>query len=142
MKKAIGYVFSRPIKGARVPQRVQNLVIRDFCANRRFEFQLSRVEYVNENGFSILMSLQNDLSEQTFVVMYSLFQLPKVQKVRYSIYDFIFQEGSQIWFALEGLSVECKGDIQPIDDILAIQKFLEHPKYNQSLATIRDYYAA
>ena len=36
MKKIRGYNFSRPFMGERVPQHVQNIVIKDFCQKNGF----------------------------------------------------------------------------------------------------------
>ena len=35
MKKFRGYIFSRAFQGERVPQHVQNIVIRDFCKKKK-----------------------------------------------------------------------------------------------------------
>ena len=40
-----GYVASQPFQGHRVPQHVQNLVIRDYCATRNLTYLLSGTEY-------------------------------------------------------------------------------------------------
>ena len=41
MKKMRGYNFSRPFMGERVPQHVQNIVIKDFFQKNGFNFLLS-----------------------------------------------------------------------------------------------------
>ena len=38
MKQIRGYIFSRPFLDERVPQNVQNLVIREFCKNEDIIF--------------------------------------------------------------------------------------------------------
>lgn len=33
-----GYIFSRPFLGERVPQHIQNIVIRDYCIKNNITF--------------------------------------------------------------------------------------------------------
>ena len=49
-----GYISSRPSANGRVPQHVQNLVIRDYCATNNLNFLLSAVEYAMPNSFIML----------------------------------------------------------------------------------------
>ena len=51
MKKVRGYNFSRSFMGERVPQHVQNIVIKDFCQKRNFNFLLSVIEYAMPKSF-------------------------------------------------------------------------------------------
>ena len=52
-----GYIFSRSFLDERVPQSVQNLVIRDYCQRNKYQFQLSETEYSFKNSYLILESL-------------------------------------------------------------------------------------
>ena len=62
MKKLRGYIFSRQFMGERVPQHVQNIVIRNYCEkNKFFFFLLSSVEYKMENSFYMLKQVLNEL---------------------------------------------------------------------------------
>ena len=56
-----GYMFSREIKGNFIPQRVQNLVIKDFCKRKNLFFKLSSAEYIMENSFLMLKSINKTL---------------------------------------------------------------------------------
>ena len=47
-KKFRGYIFSRPFHDERVPQNVQNLVIREFV-KKNFDYLLSKAEYSMKN---------------------------------------------------------------------------------------------
>ena len=76
MKKVRGYNFSRDFMGERVPQHVQNIVIRDFCQKRNLNFLLSASEYSMPNSFHILKDLTNNMSGLYGIVAYSLFQMP------------------------------------------------------------------
>ena len=54
---AKGYIFSRSFFGQRVPQRVQNIVVRDFAAQKQFNVSFSSVEYCHIGSTAILESL-------------------------------------------------------------------------------------
>ena len=51
MKKVKGYNFSRNFMGERVPQHVQNIVIKDFCNKNNLNLQLSVTEHVMKDYF-------------------------------------------------------------------------------------------
>ena len=53
-----GYIFSRPFMGERVPQHVQNLVIRDYCKKQELKYLLSATEYAMEGSHLILASIK------------------------------------------------------------------------------------
>ena len=61
MKKVKGYIFSRPFMGERVPQSVQNIVIRDFCNKNNLLYMLSAVEYAMKNSSLILKAEVNSV---------------------------------------------------------------------------------
>ena len=46
-----GYIFSRPFHGNRVPQHVQNMVIRDYCQRNGLNYLLSATEYAMPDPF-------------------------------------------------------------------------------------------
>ena len=76
--KLKGYIFSRSFLEERVPQSVQNLVIRDYCQRNHYKFQLSETEYSFKNSYLILESLVKKLNYNIDgLVFYSLFQLPE-----------------------------------------------------------------
>ena len=49
-----GYIFSRRIEENLIPQRVQNLVIRDFSERKNILFKLSATEYKMKNSYIVL----------------------------------------------------------------------------------------
>ena len=77
MNKVRGYIFSRLFMGERVPQHVQNLVIRDYCERNHLQFLLSATEYAMEDCHLIFEEVLGKLSEISGIVLYSLFQLPE-----------------------------------------------------------------
>ena len=85
-KKVRGYIFSRAFMGERVPQHVQNIVIRDYCEKNNLFYLLSSVEYAMENCHLMLQQVLNEIKSIDGIVVYSLFQLPKNEKLRLKIY--------------------------------------------------------
>ena len=63
MKKLRGYIFSRPFLGERVPQHIQNLVLREYCSRKKLQFLLSFVEYRFENSSLMLEKVLNELNK-------------------------------------------------------------------------------
>jgi sporadic carbohydrate cluster protein (TIGR04323 family) len=45
-KRFRGYIFSRPFMEERVPQHVQNIVIRDYCTKKGIQYLLSATPFL------------------------------------------------------------------------------------------------
>ena len=90
-KKLKGYIFSRPFMGERVPQHVQNIVLREYCIKNDFQFLMSATEYSMKNSHLILFQTLNDLKKFDGIVFYSVFQLPENDLVRKKILDKILK---------------------------------------------------
>ena len=119
-----GYVASQPFQGHRVPQHVQNLVIRDYCATRNLTYLLSGTEYAIPGSFLILQQILDDLHSLEGIVCYSLFQLPESFGDRKSIYDQVFSQGKSIHFAVEGFSLASRCECQRVEDIWTVHQTL------------------
>ncbi|MDA9625052.1 hypothetical protein N9S55_01570 [Candidatus Pelagibacter bacterium] len=122
--KAKGYIFSRPFMGERVPQSVQNLVLRNYCSNNKIIFELSSTEYAMEESYYVLNKLINDEKYKS-IIFYSLFQLPENDKKRISIIKKIISKKKVAIFALEGISLKNKKEIEDIENIWLIKKALK-----------------
>ena len=85
MKKLKGYIFSRNFIDERIPQHIQNTILRDYCRNNNYEFFLSVVEYSMQNSFLMLESLVHQLNNYDGILAYSLFQLPEKESERKKI---------------------------------------------------------
>ena len=53
-----GYIFSRSVGGGFTPQRVQNLVIREYAKKLNKVFQLSATEYYMDDCFLMLEAIE------------------------------------------------------------------------------------
>ena len=124
MKKFRGYIFSRPFLGERVPQSVQNLVIRDFCKKNNFTFLLSATEYAMDYSDLMLFKIIEELENLDGIIAYSLFQLPIDKDKRSMIFDRIIDKRKSLYFALEGLEMNKRDHIDQINDLWDIKRTL------------------
>ena len=126
MKKIRGYIFSRPFLNERVPQNVQNLLIREFCKKEELFYNLSASEYAMSNCYKILYQLMHELKNLDGIVAYSVFQLPEENNKRNKILKEILKKKKFFYFALENLKVSKFSDIQKIENIWLIKKTLPY----------------
>ena len=130
MNSVRGYIFSRPFMGERVPQHVQNLVIRDYCERNRLQFLLSATEYAMPNCHLILQQVMGELAEISGLVAYSLFQLPEESSQRQVIYKQILSQEKALYFAVEGLRASTKQAFERIETLWRIRLTLPHCAQN------------
>lgn len=127
MNKVRGYIFSRPFMGERVPQHVQNLVIRDYCERNKLQYLLSATEYAMPNSHLMLEQVIEELAKIDGLVAYSLFQLPETLLQRQRIYhQTMVQHGRKtMHFAVEGLRVATFSDCERIETLWQIRQTLD-----------------
>lgn len=126
MKKVKGYIFSRSFMGERIPQHVQNIVIRDYCKKNELQYLLSTSEYNMNNSFLILKDLVTNLKSFDGIIAYSLFQLPHDQKERIKILNKIVKKKKFIIFASEKTKVSNLRELDHINSIWQIKKTLPY----------------
>ena len=119
-----GYIFSRPFLGERVPQHVQNLVIRDYCKKQGLLYLLSATEYAMANSHLILQQVLNQLPNLDGIVFYSLFLLPEDTVERERVIQIILKKEKTIYFAVEGLKISKKSEFERIETIWQVKKAL------------------
>jgi len=131
MEKLRGYIFSRPFMGERVPQHVQNLVIRDYCNRNNLQYLLSATEYAMEGSHLIHEQLMHELHDIDGIVAYSLYQLPEDHRERKKIYDKIISSKKKYCFAVEGLSFRNDVESERIEMLWRVRQVLpycyQHP---------------
>ena len=98
MKGYRGYIFSRKINGNFIPQRVQNLVIRDFALKKKIFFKLSSTEYNMENCYIMLNSLIKDINKIDGIIFYSIEMLADDKKKTLKLIDFFIKKKKNIFF--------------------------------------------
>ncbi len=107
--------------GERVPQSVQNLVLRNFCKNNNLMFELSSTEYAMDKSFYILNQLLVNRRYKC-IIFYSLFQLPENNALRYTILTKFLKRKKKLIFALENITASKINDIQDIENIWYVKK--------------------
>ena len=125
-KRFRGYIFSRPFMEERVPQHVQNIVIRDYCTKQGIQYLLSATEYAMENSALTLRQLVKDLSSIDGIVAYSIFQMPEDDNERQSIFNSVLLLKKELHFAVEGLSIYDNETYNHIENIWKVKKTLPH----------------
>tara|TARA_B100000401_G_C52633031_1_gene637002 strand:- start:372 stop:803 length:432 start_codon:yes stop_codon:yes gene_type:complete len=123
-KKFRGYIFSRPFLGERVPQHIQNIVIREYCEKNNLHYLLSSTEYVLENSHLMLEQTLNELGNLKGIVAYSLFQLPQKKNKRLRIYKKILFKKKELHFSVENLKLRSPDDIDKLEDIWSVKQLL------------------
>ena len=121
-----GYIFSRSFMEERVPQHVQNIVIRDYCSKKGIQYLLSATEYAMENSALILRQLVKEMPSIEGIVAYSIFQMPEDDDERQSIFSNILKCKKEIHFAVEGLSLFDHDSYSNIESIWQVKKTLPH----------------
>lgn len=126
MKQLKGYIFSRQFYGERVPQRVQNLVIREYCKSIGANYLLSATEYAMENSQLVLNQVLEELPKIDGIVMYSLFQLPIQKLDRYQIYRRVIECRKELCFALEEIIADSMENFIKIENMIQIKSALNN----------------
>ena len=121
-----GYVTSRPFQGQRVPQHVQNLVIRDYCQGRELIYLLSGTEYAIPGSSLMLQHLLGGLEQLDGIVFYSMFQLPENTQDRIKIYQQVLACNKSIHFAVETLMLNEEQDCHRLEDIWGVHQIMKN----------------
>lgn len=119
--KLKGYIFSRPFFGERVPQHIQNIILRDYCKKNSYQFELSNTEYSSTNNSRILMNIITNLKNVDGLIFYSLFQLPISLSERIKVYKKLINSKKEIHFALENIKSQKKKDFNYIEKIYLLK---------------------
>ena len=118
-----GYIASRPVRGERMPQQIQNLVIREYAARSGLMFKLSATEYAMPGCFMMLNTVMKGLSTLDGVILFSMFTLPGNHAARCTVYNKILEDGCELHAAQENLSIRSPKDVARFEDILLVDQF-------------------
>ncbi len=128
-----GYISSRPVGGDRVPQAVQNLVVRDFARRRGLDFLLSATEYVMPGSYLMLEQVVDELPAIAGAILYSMVQLPEGRARRLGLLRRALASGAVLYAALEDLRLADEDDLRRWEDIALVRQAL--PRCPRSLAS-------
>ena len=126
-----GYVFSRLLDGHRVPQHIQNLVIRDYAQRRRLHYLLSATEYSMQGSYLILEQILDDLTALDGIIVYTMFVLPAVAAQRRAIYKRVLAAGCSLHAAVEGFVLKDEDDIERWENVLLTADICRDVQYQE-----------
>jgi sporadic carbohydrate cluster protein (TIGR04323 family) len=115
-----GYIGSRPYRGQRVPQHVQNLVVRTYCQRNKMQYLLSATEYAMPGCYIILNEVMAELAHIEGVVLYSLFMLPNDRERRHAIWKQVLGSGATIHGAVEDWAIRSEADVVRAEDLWVV----------------------
>lgn len=137
-----GYIASRPVRGTPTPQRVQNLVVRDYCARRGLVYLVSSTEYAMPGCFMMLENVLQELGKIEGIVAFSAFMLPYQPERRWRIYERVFEAGASLHVALENMALSSSAEIERFEDLLSVAFLLERVplrgRYEKTSRPLRD----
>ena len=114
--------IDRPaIKGSRVPQHIQNIVIRHYCETLGLRYLLSVTEMAMEESFLAFRQVVSEISTYQGVVAYSIDQLPGDRYERQEILQTIVDAEREIHFAVEKIAIRSKADIANTETIVLLK---------------------
>jgi sporadic carbohydrate cluster protein (TIGR04323 family) len=119
-----GYIVSTPVRGSLLPQRIQNLVVRDYAARRKLAYRLSVAEHAMPGCTMQLEFLLHDLHEIEGIILISLFALPRNRQRRAQIYDRVFGAGKVLHAAMEQLVVRSADEAATWETMIALDAAL------------------
>lgn len=117
-----GYIGARPLAGSRIPQAVQNMVIRDYAKRNDLHYLLSATEYIMPNCYMALNEVMSELPKIEGVICYSLFMLPHSAERRKLIYSRFIECGAALHAAIEAQTMQCAEDIERWEQIWLVQQ--------------------
>ena len=129
-----GYVFSRPIGDHRVPQHIQNLVIRDYATQRNFRYLLSGVEYRMDDSFIMLNELLDELDSTEGIILYSMFMLPNDYKHRSDIFEKVIEAKASLHAAVEGMSLTKADDVLRWQNIFSVAQIIDNQNFDEEIS--------
>jgi sporadic carbohydrate cluster protein (TIGR04323 family) len=124
-----GYMSTRSVRGTVTPQRVQNLVIRDYATRNEFEYLVSITEFAMPGCYMMLENALSELDRTLGIIAFSAFMLPTDAVARRAIYRRILDAGASLHAALENLSISSENEIARVEDLLSTAFLLERVPY-------------
>jgi sporadic carbohydrate cluster protein (TIGR04323 family) len=99
-----------------VPQHIQQMVMRDFCAKRSMHYLLAAVEYRMPGCTMVLDAVLKDCAQLDGIVMYSIYQMPTSREKRMALYATLFENACTLHAAAENISINNWQDAMKLED--------------------------
>lgn len=116
-----GYIFSRPFFNERIPQNIQNIILRDYCNKKKIKYLLSSTEYTMKDSSFILSEITENYKHYDGLVFYSLLQMPTNLPDRKKLYKKTLKNNKQIHFVLENFIAKNENDFVELEKIFMIK---------------------
>jgi sporadic carbohydrate cluster protein (TIGR04323 family) len=121
MKIFKGYISSRKfLNGEYVQQKLQNIVVRQFCEYLNCKYMLSDVEYIFKDNFSILDNLLKCIKNYDGIAFFSIFQLPTERDNQEYYLKKIINNNKLALFSNEKLIINSLQDVNYALDLIDI----------------------
>ena len=111
----LGYNFCSAIEGNLIPQRLQNLCIRDYAASHLLKVAFSASEYSDPSQALILFAQFETASTLAGCIFFSIQLLPADDRLRKRFFSLIREHRLSVHFALENLRLLPDEDPQTIE---------------------------
>ena len=111
--------------GERVPQHVQNIVIRNYCTINNYEYLLSATEYAMPDSSLVLNQTIIECKNYDGIVAYSLFQLPEKKRERLKIVEYITNQKKELHFAVESRKIYTYQEYQEIEMMWQVRQVID-----------------
>jgi sporadic carbohydrate cluster protein (TIGR04323 family) len=115
-----GYISSRHLEGSCIPQRVQNLVIRDYASRESLALGFSAVEY-NMPGCNMMLASLAKAQDFLGLIFYSVHQILDGSCPYRQYLEPILDSQRSIYFALESMVLKNNKDLNFLDQLICIK---------------------
>lgn len=122
-----GYVTSRGFGGYAIPVPVQSLVLRDYCARKKFLYVLPVNENVFPHSYMVLEGLVESLSRYDGVLMCSMHMLPQRTERRRRLVGRILEQGASLHLVLEDMIVGAPADLERLEELMQLNQLRHAP---------------
>ena len=134
---ARGYIHSSSFKGNRLPQHIQNQIVKNYCDTNNFTYILSRAEYAitNTSVCQLWAALKENIPN---IVMYSLWQLPSNEEERHKAISYALRNNIAIHFACENMVIDSIESVIDIELTFKVKDSIEEHEGEYHSSHIND----
>ena len=119
-----GYISSRKLNGSYIPQKLQNLAIRDFAERKNLKLSLSGTEWKIKNSYLMIRSIVKSEKKIDGIIFFSVFQIAEnIKFFKYLILQMIIKK-KIIYFVLEDLEIKGKKNLDDLIINLKTNRYL------------------
>lgn len=117
----LGYNFAGPVLGSVIPQRLQNLCIRDYARQKGLTLSFTVSEYFDPARALMLFAQFGHGPSVGGFVFYSLALLPRAAALRARFFEKVAAQRLEVHFALEDLCLAPDSDPRLVERIFLIR---------------------